>query len=97
MFLVKKIKLIVLDGKIEAKRVEMINSGLGRGFTDEGTVRVSQELDVLLNKQFYLKKEYMESKRFIKQLVSKLSSPSSIRIHSALVSISAFTVMDKLV
>ncbi|MFJ6414533.1 aspartyl-phosphate phosphatase Spo0E family protein [Terribacillus saccharophilus] len=35
---------------IEDKRLEMIEHGLEHGLTDDNTVRLSQELDQLLNK-----------------------------------------------
>lgn len=38
-----------LSAQIEQKRKEMIKIGLSKGLSDEQTIKISQELDELLN------------------------------------------------
>lgn len=41
-----------LISEIEKKRIEMIQIGLAKGFTNEETVKLSQEVDDLINQSF---------------------------------------------
>lgn len=39
----------LLNEEIELKRIELITSGVTKGLTDASTVKLSKELDLLLN------------------------------------------------
>ncbi|MEA4902795.1 aspartyl-phosphate phosphatase Spo0E family protein [Desulfitobacterium sp.] len=51
-------KLEYLQELIEIMREELIQLGMSRPFTDPEVIRVSQDLDQLLNEYEYLKHNY---------------------------------------
>lgn len=48
--------MVNLDLEIEKKRQEMIIIGLNKGFHHKDTIRISEELDILINEMMQLKK-----------------------------------------
>ncbi|PTY92345.1 aspartyl-phosphate phosphatase Spo0E family protein [Heyndrickxia sporothermodurans] len=46
--------ILKLSVDIEKKRMEMINVGMSKGFTNEETIKISQELDDLINRSMQL-------------------------------------------
>ena len=78
-----------LNEQIEAKRAEMVTVGIKIGLAHPDTVRISQELDELLNEHARLTKEFQEVERDMNPIMEQelqndlLNFDSSFKIENA--------------
>jgi hypothetical protein len=56
---------IGLESKIDALRSAMVAAGMSKGFTDPETIRLSQELDLLIHEAMVNEKRKQEESKYV--------------------------------
>jgi hypothetical protein len=56
---------IGLESKIDALRSAMVATGMSKGFTDPETIRLSQELDLLIHEAMVNEKRKQEEGKYV--------------------------------
>jgi hypothetical protein len=56
---------IGLESKIDALRSAMVAAGMSKGFTDPETIRLSQELDLLIHEAMVNEKRKQEEGKYV--------------------------------